>query len=350
MGLEIAPPIPKKSLSSLMPIFITGSTGFIGKRLVQYLISRGESLHLLARDPARAKELEHPSVKIFKGDITDRASMEVAMQGCDRVIHLASFVDLWSKDPGLPFQLNVAGTDNVLRAALKSGVKRVVCMSTAGTIGPSAGAPMDEDSIRTVPFFAEYESSKFMGEERALRYSDSGIEVVIVNPTRVFGPGELTKNNGWVKLMHMYLYKGRTVIPGKGDRTGNYVYVDDVVKGTVLALEKGRNGERYILGGDNVTLNEFFEIVKTESGKKAGIWHIPLFVIFGVARFQDWKARWFKRPPLLTMGYARRYLADWSNSVEKARKELGYEPLTLREGIRQTLDWFVKVHGPFSKK
>lgn len=332
-----------------MALFITGGTGFIGRRMAMLLAEQGETLHLLVRNPDKARDLKHERIHLFKGDIMDRESMVVGMKGCDRVIHMASFVDVWSPDPATPYLMNVQGTVNVMEAALQAGIRRVVCTSTAGTLGPSAGTPVNEDHVRTVPFFVEYESTKFMAEERALRYVHQGLEVVIVNPTRVFGPGELSKNNGWVKLMHMYLYKRRSVMPGRGDRSGNFVFVDDVIKGTLLALQNGKNGSRYILGGDNATLQEFFQIVKEESGVNGRLWRIPLWVVFGVARFHDWKARWFKSPPLLTLGFARRYLADWANSVEKARREIGYAPLSLRQGIQQTLQWMEKEHGKWQK-
>lgn len=330
-----------------MAIFITGATGFIGKRLAFKLLERGETVHLLARSPEKAKDLQHPNLKIFKGDILEANSLLPGMMDCDRVIHMASYVDIWAKDPATPYLINVQGTVNVMEAAKSAGVKRVVCTSTAGTFGPSSGLPVSESTVRTVPFFVEYETSKYMAEERALRYTNYGLEVVIVNPTRVFGPGELSKSNSFVKLMQMYLYKGRTVVPGKGDKSGNFVFVEDVINGHLLAMEKGRSGERYILGGDNATMREFFNLVGEISGKKSSIWGIPIFILFGFAGFQEWKARWFNSPPLITRGFARRYLAHWNNSVEKAKIELGYQPLPLREGISLTIDWLKEKYGPF---
>jgi nucleoside-diphosphate-sugar epimerase len=144
----------------------------------------------------------------------------------------------------------------------------------------------------------------------------------------------------------MFVNKGFTFLPGRGNKSGNYIFVDDVVDGHLLAMEKGESGEKYILGGENVTMNEFMQIVREVSGRKGIVFRMPLFVLFGLAKFHDWKARFLKRPPLITTPFTRRYLVNWSNSNVKAKDKLGFKPLTLREGIEKTIEWIRSERNP----
>ena len=333
-----------------MAIFITGATGFIGKKLAQRLASQGEVVHVLARDPKKAADLTHANIKVFKGDILEPESLAAAIKGCDQVYHVASFVDIWSKDPATPFVVNVEGTVNVLQACENEGVKKVVVTSTAGVFGPSHGPEVDEDSVRRTDFFFRYETSKFMAEEKVQHFARKGMNVVIVNPTRVFGPGEMSKSNSWVMLIAMLVNKGITFIPGKGNKSGNYVFVDDVLEGHILAMEKGERGEKYILGGENATMNELLQMVREESGRKGVVIRMPLFILFSIAKLQDWKANIFKRPPLITTPFTKRYMVNWANSNKKAKEKLGFQPLSLREGIRKTVEWIRQMEAEKKNK
>jgi farnesol dehydrogenase len=320
-------------------VFVTGATGFIGEKLCLNLLERGYEVHAIVRGVHRAQGLADQGVKLYNGDLSSMEVLRDAMKGCQLVIHGAAYAAAWNPDPQAFFKANVEGTVNVLEAAKLTGIERVLFVSTAGTIGPSLGKPITEDTIRLVDFFNEYESSKAMAEEWALRYVVNGLDVVIAMPTRVFGPGPLEKNNGFVILTHKYVVKKWVFVPGNGKGRGNYVFVDDLVEGLVLALEKGRTGEKYLLGSENVSYSEFFDSVKEFTGKNYPIVKLPLWVIFLVARVQGQMAKTFKRPPFVTMKWARRYLVDWEMDCSKARRELGFNPRPVKAGIQETVDW-----------
>jgi nucleoside-diphosphate-sugar epimerase len=252
---------------------------------------------------------------------------------------MAAYADTWNKDPYHFYKVNVQGTINVMEAALASGVKRVVITSTAGTLGPSYGDPVTESTVRLEDFHTEYESSKFVSEERALRYTSQGMDVMIVHPSRVYGPGELGVVNSWAKLSNMWLKKGRAFALGNGHGIGNFVHVEDVAMGHVLALQKGKSGERYLLGAENASAREFFRILTEVSGKKGRLISVPLWVVFPISRFFALRARWFKIHPLITPPWVRRYDMNWTSSSDKARNELGYNPRPLRQGLDELSNW-----------
>lgn len=328
-------------------VFVTGATGFIGEKLCLQLLERGYGVHAIVRGVKRAQHLAELGVVLFDGDLSSVDKLREAMRGCELVIHGAAYAAAWNADPQAFFKANTEGTVNVLEAAKQEGVERVLFVSTAGTIGPSFGSPINEATIRKVDFFNEYESSKAMAETWALKYALEGMDVVIALPTRVFGPGPLEKNNGFVLLIHKYVVKKWVFVPGNGKGRGNYVYVDDLVEGLILALEKGEKGEKYLLGAENVSYADFFEMVREAHGKRHPIIKLPLWVIFFIARIQGQMANTFGRPPFVTIKWARRYLVDWEMDCEKARRELGFNPRPVKEGIQETVGW---VQAKFAKK
>lgn len=334
-------------LIGMKKVFVTGATGFIGEKLCYALKERGYDVHAIIRGGVeRGKHLKANGVQVFPGDLSERDKIREAMEGCQYVIHTAAYAAAWAKNDSYFFDVNVQGAVNVMEIARDLGVERVVHTSSAGTIGPANGdGPSNEETIRMVDFYNSYESSKFMSEERALQLVNEGMDIVIVLPTRVFGPGTLSKNNGFTLLMHKYLFKNWALIPGNGRRSGNYVYVDDVVEGLILALEKGGTGQKYILGGENASYNHFFTLVREVSGKKSTIVRMPLWMILIVARFETWRAKTFNAMPLLTSGWARKYHAEWSVEVEKARRDLGYDPRPLKDGIEKTVEWLKETYG-----
>ncbi len=336
-------------------IFVTGSTGFIGTRLVQALTDRGHSVRALSRrsdpapppgfDPRDGDPLKHELVELVRGDITDLDSLRRGMEGCTRVFHLAAYAKNWARDPKTYFDSNVQGMRNVFDAAVEHDVHRIVWTSTFMTLGPSApGVTADEDSPRTTDhFYTDYERTKTEAEAEAVARAADGLPVVIVNPTRVYGPGHLTEGNALAKLIDDY-DRGRVpVLLNFGVNVGNYVLVDDVVAGHILAMEKGRIGERYVLGGDNVSLREFFRTIDRISDKR----HFQIPILKGIpllfAYLQRKRAEWFNVYPTITPGWVRTFLLEWSYSSDKARRELGYEPTSLEDGLRITYDWLKLV-------
>ena len=210
--------------------------------------------------------------------------------------------------------------------------------STAGTIGPALnGSPATENQSSVL--FGHYEKSKKKSEDKIFEFVDNGMNIVIVNPTRVFGPGELSKSNAVTKIIQKYIQKKWRFKPGNGKQTGNYVFVDDVVNGHIFAMEKGKAGERYLLGGYNLTFNEFISIVSDVSGIKNNLVPIPLGLvgIYGLA--EDMIAKFFNREPQITFSWVKKYKANWTTSTEKAEKELGYTKTPMKDAIKKTIDW-----------
>jgi farnesol dehydrogenase len=324
-------------------ILVTGATGYIGKPLALRLASCGHRVHAMYRNEAKTGGLQHEKINLFKATLTDPASIDSAMEGCDQVYHLAAFAAVWTRNTGMIYAQNVQGTLNILESARKFNVKRVVHTSTAGVFGPSGEGPIREDNPMAETHFIHYDRSKVLAEQKIEEYVREGMDVVTVNPTRVYGPGNMGDSNGVTRMIRDYI-KGRWhIIPGNGRSIGNYVYIGDVVEGHILAMEKGRSGEAYLLGGCNLSFNEFFSILKEISQKRYLLIKIPLFIGISIAGILLTMAKLTGRMPLITPGLLRRYMHHWAVSSEKARSELGYEPLDFREGLRRTLEWLSSI-------
>jgi nucleoside-diphosphate-sugar epimerase len=323
-----------------MAILVTGGTGFIGRILVRRLVSRGDDVHLLARATSELSEFSKLNIRIFPGDITDKESLRKAMAGCAQVFHLAAFAQSFTKDRSTYFQVNVEGSRNVLSAALENAADRVVFASTSVTIGPSSDEAHDENSKRDNRFFhTEYERSKYLAEKMALEYVRHGLPVVIVNPTRVYGPGKLTEANSVTRMVQSYLRPRICPILGKGREIGNYVFVDDVVEGFLLAMSRGRAGERYILGGENISLLGFYRLLRKVTRKKALRLYVPDRLALTIGRFEEWRAHHWGASPLITREWVNNFLVDWSFSNQKARDGLGCRFRSLEEGLSITVAW-----------
>lgn len=324
-----------------MKYFITGISGFIGSCLARELTSNGHSVNAIVRNPDHTGLYNLPGTRLFKGDLFDNAILEEAMDGCDTVFHLAAFARPWSKDPQYPYHINVEGAVNVFESASKAGVKKVVFTSSAATMNPTFdGLITDEATPRTVPYFNAYEITKAQAEQEARAFCERGLHVVIVNPSRVYGPGPLNPSNSTTKMILGYASGAWRIVPGDGTKIGNYVFIDDVVKGHILAAEHGRAGERYILGGENLTFGEFFQAIGDAIQRKRRMVHLPLPVMMNIARMMEWQAGITNIPPLITSDFVKKYLNHWGISSEKAIRELGYKITPFSQGVQKTLEWF----------
>ena len=327
-----------------MKVFVTGATGFIGSRLALRLAGEGLEDHALYRDTAKTSIISHPNLVWFKGDILDSDSLAAAVEGCSGIYHTAAFAKVWHKDTSAIYRLNIEGTMNVINAGLHAGVKRIVCTSTAGVLGPSGPyGVVDENSLQPEFFFTDYEASKSILEKTLKTIQNTGIDIVIVNPTRVYGPGVLSDSNGVTRMMQKYMAGKWHIIPGNGKSIGNYVYVEDVVNGHLLAMEKGRPGERYVLGGENLTYDELFRIMAELSGKKYWMLHLPVPVIEFVAGTMLLMAKVTGIPPLIIPGLVRKYYHNWNVSCAKATRELNYQPVGFKTGAALTVEWLKTI-------
>ena len=198
---------------------------------------------------------------------------------------------------------------------------------------------MDEDTAVPSSFFTPYEASKQKMEEAILRLPAGMPKIVIVNPTRVYGPGLLSESNGVTRMIGRYIQGKWKLLPGDGHSQGNYVFVEDVVEGHLLAMEKGRDRQRYVLGGENISYLELFGITREISGKSYPLFKVPLWLMLSVAGIMKGITLLTGRPPLIVPGLVRKFNHHWIVSSEKAKKELGYAPKGAREGIELTLEW-----------
>jgi farnesol dehydrogenase len=338
-------------------VLVTGATGFIGSRLVEALVARGCAVRALSRRPGLRPDpppglgwdgggpLADPHVEWVAGDITDRPSLERAAQGCTGVFHLAAYAKNWAPDRRTFHQMNVEGMRNVFDAAEKAGARRVVWTSSIVTFGPTPRGQVGSEAMPRITdrYFNDYEETKTAAEREALERATAGFPVVIVNPTRVFGPGYLTEGNTVTLLIDDYDRGRMPVLLNRGVNVGNWVLVDDVVQGQLLAMQRGRVGQRYILGGENASLGELFRMIDRISGRRH--LKIPVFrytaLIF--AGIQKKIADWFGVYPRITPGWVRMFLAESAYSTEKAQRELGYRPTPLYDGLERTYAWIQRV-------
>jgi nucleoside-diphosphate-sugar epimerase len=328
-------------MTSKEAIFVTGATGFIGTILSNELVKRRHTVHALSRETSNRKGLTHDHIRIVTGDIMNRDSLKRGMEGCTYVYHLAAYAKNWAQDPSIFFKQNVDGMRNVLEAAKEMGVRRIVIASTIVTFCPTPPSVVGDERMTRITqrCYTEYEKSKVVAEQEALQLAAQGYPVVIVNPTRVYGPGKMTEGNSVTLMIDKYDRGKLPILLDHGKNVGNYVLVDDLVQGLILAMGKGAVGERYILGGENVALKDFFNIIDELTNTKHRQINLPPRLALLCAGFEKKKAELFGWYPLITPGWVEVFLKDWAYSSDKARRELGYTITPLREGIRRTLEW-----------
>ncbi|MGF7079119.1 NAD-dependent epimerase/dehydratase family protein [Mucilaginibacter sp. UYCu711] len=327
-----------------MHIFITGATGYIGQQLALKLAEDGHIIHALIRDEQKGVLLAHPNIILFNGDILNRLSLLKAMTGCEQVYHLAALASVWNKNPNAFHILNVDGLKNVLDCCIEVNIKDVLFTSTAGVVGHAENMQAVCELTNPDPKLETlYEKSKVEAELLLKEYNKKGIRGIIVNPSRVYGPGLLTESNGFTRLMKMYIEGHWKIKPCNGKSIGNYVYIDDTVDGLISAMEKANPGERYLLGGINATYNEFFELVDQLTGVKRKMYNVPLPVMLLMSRIQLLMAEVFGKQPLITPPFVRKYNKHWIVTSAKAECELGYHITPLKDGVAKTLHWLTKT-------
>src|SRR6056297_600063 len=250
-----------------MKFFITGATGFIGSKLALELAHQGHYVNALVRTKQKESLIKHSNIRIIHGDITDINSLRKGIKETDGIFHLAALAKPWVKDKLLYNKINVEATHAILTLAKENQVNKIVFTSSAGTLGPSIDNSVNEETPRKTNFCNEYESTKFMAEKIAKDFVLKGLNVVIVHPSRVYGPGLLSKSNSTTIMIKNYLHGKWRIIPGDGKKTGNYVFIDDVIDGHIKAMERGTKGSQYILGGENASYITFFNIISRISNK-----------------------------------------------------------------------------------
>lgn len=323
-----------------MKIFITGATGFIGQHLANILAREGNEVNALVRRKNVPDLIKHSNIHLHEGNLLDEGSIQKAIEGCEQVYHLAGYARAWNKDINTFYNVNVTGTKNILDAAKAASVKKVVAASTAGVFPPAKnGQPVDETAIKQTAIYTEYERTKNLGEELCRQYAANGLPVVIINPTKVFGPGPVDESNSATLMIRDYIRGKWKVIPGNGKGVMDYVYVDDVAEGFKKAMEKGDPGEQYILGGNNVSYDDFFGTVKRMENVKHAIFKIPVPVIMTIATLESAKAKLLGLKPLITPEWVKKIPYSWAKTSAKAKAELDYNARSFEQSVSDTINW-----------
>ena len=312
---------------------VSGATGFVGWHVAKKLKERGVEVRALSRSHA-ITELD---VETVRGDLRDLTSLERACEGCSHVFHVAADYRLWTAEPAEMYASNVEGTRNMMKAARKADVERVVYCSTVGAVGMRKGLIADEDSPVSVDEMkGHYKRSKFLAEQVATEAAKEGVPVVVVNPTTPVGDHDF-KPTPTGKVIADFL-AGR--IPAYIDTGLNYVDVEDVAEGHLLAAEKGRVGERYILGSENLTLKQMLDRLAAQSGRKAPTIEIPYFIAYAAAYCSTAVAEATGRHPAIALDGVRYANIRMWVSQAKAERELGYRPVAVDDALRRAVEWF----------
>ena len=318
----------------MKPTLVTGATGFIGWHVARRLLARGYAVRALVRPASKVRELD---VEVVTGDLRDPKSLERAVAGCGTVFHVAADYRLWAKDPSELYRSNVEGTRNVLTAARDAGVDRVVYTSTVGCIGIPEDRPGNEETEASLEeMTGAYKRSKFQAEQVALEFAASGFPVVIVNPTAPVGDHDF-RPTPTGKIVVDYL-KGD--MPAFVETGLNLVDVQDTAEGHLLACEKGRPRERYILGCENLTLEQILQRLANISGGTAPHWRVPYAVAYLAGLVSTSWANLTGREPRAPLDAVKMARKKMFVSCDKAKRELGYNPGPVDGALKRAVDWF----------
>jgi len=322
-----------------MKAFVTGGSGFIGQQVIRKLIGRGYEVWALARSEESMAVVERLGATAVPGDITDIASMRAGMAGSDVVFHIAAWYKLGAPDWMKAETINVGGTRKTLRLAHELGIPKIVYTSTVTVFGDTHGELLDETDYREGPFLSEYDRTKWLAHYKvALPLIEKGAPIIIVMPGVVFGPGDTSVAADMMRLF----YRGLPVVPGS-DTTLAYAHVEDIAEGHLLAAEKGKVGESYILAGPAIPLGEMVDFWAHLTGKRApslripSQWLRPFAPLVGAIESIIPLPSTFSREAVEGLG------ATYIARSDKARVELGWQTRPLQTGMLETFDWIAET-------
>ncbi|HVA94439.1 MAG TPA: hopanoid-associated sugar epimerase [Candidatus Dormibacteraeota bacterium] len=321
-----------------MKTLVTGATGFLGSHIARELSGRGEDVRVLARASSDLRALEGFRSESAVGDLRDAASLDRALDGVSRVFHVAADYRLWASDPREIYESNVTGTQNLLEAARRAGVEKFVYTSTVATIAvPREGRlPNEQTQSSVAEMIGHYKRSKFQAEQCALLAAEAGLPVIIVNPTTPVGPGDW-KPTPTGKIIVDFL-NGR--MPGYVDTGLNFVPVEDCARGHLLAAERGRVGERYILGGRNLTLKQILDMLAAISGRRAPRWKFPHALAYAAACVDTGVSRMLGRAPQIPLEGVRMARHKMFVDASKAGRELGFVSGPVEAALERAVEWY----------
>ena len=319
-----------------MKAFVTGGTGFIGRSLVRQLVERGYEVRALARSQSAAERVQTLGAIAVPGDVTDRESMRAAMRGCDVVFHLAAIYDFAPEALAQCAAINVDGTRNVLGLAHELRVPKIVYTSSLAVFGATGGELPDETYRSDDRLLTEYDRTKWQAHyEVAEPMIQQGAPIIIVMPGAVYGPGDESWLADAMRLFHRGLLP---VVPGP-ETTLTYAYVDDIAEGHVLAAEKGRIGESYILAGPAVPLGEMVDFWALLTGKPGPAARVLARFVNGLAPAAGRLQSPLSLPQMAGPDMVRMLGATYAGRADKARAELGWRPRPLQTGMLETFEW-----------
>lgn len=326
---------------SFMKTLVTGANGFIGSAVVRLLLDKGDEVRVLVRPDSDRRNFDSLDIEIIEGDLTNIESLKRAVIDCNLLYHLAADYRLWIPDPDNMYKINVDGTRNLVMAATEAGVEKIVYTSSVATLGLNEdGSPADEATpVSLEDMTGHYKRSKFLAEEEVNRLiKERSCPVTIVNPSTPVGPRDIKPTpTGKIVLDTI-----RKRMPAYVDTGLNIVHVDDVAKGHLLAMEKGEIGERYILGGDNMTLASILEYICVSQDMSPPTIKLPHNLVLPIAWFMERIASITHKEPRATIDSVKMSKKMMFFSSTKAKEILGYESRPGVEGLKDAIDWFNK--------
>ena len=319
-------------------ILLTGATGYLGSGIARELIERREPFRVLVRDAGRLGFDPSTSLcEVAHGELRDPESLCSALDGVDAVMHTAALVKVWVRDRRDFWRVNVEGLQNLLQAAERAGVKRVVYTSSFLALGPSADGNADERLHHAGPYADAYEESKARALEWLRREGLRRFPVIVTFPGVIYGPGPRTEGNLMGGMIDRYLAGSFQGLLGTGEQRWSFAFIGPVVHAHLAALAQGKPGDEYLLGGDNRSLNEFFRVLADCTHVRRPVHHVPFALGKIVGALAVARARAFGHSPQITPGVAEIFKHDWIYSSAKAIRDLGYSVMPLEEGLRLTL-------------
>jgi dihydroflavonol-4-reductase len=320
---------------------VTGANGFVGCHVVRELLKTGVVVRALVRKDGDLRALSDLDCERVVADLRDASAIAEFAQGCDTIYHVAADYRLWVPDPAPMYAANVEGTRNILEAGRRAKVKRIVHTSTVGALGIVSGGSGREDMpVRLEDMVGPYKRSKFLAEQLAVTAAREGLPVVIVNPSTPIGPLDY-KPTPTGRIITDFLNRR---MPAYVDTGLNLAPAEDIARGHLLAAERGRIGEKYILGGENLTLAEMLNRLAQLSGLSAPRFRLPYSVALAFACGAEAVARVTRRPPRASLTEVRMARKRMFFDDAKARRELGYNPGSVDEALRRAIAFF-RGHG-----
>lgn len=326
-----------------MKSLVTGATGFLGSAVMRCLLTAGHEVRVLVRPDSDRRNLENFPVEITEGDLRNHQSLRSAIKGCNNLFHVAADYRLWVPDPKTMHEINVTGTQALIIAAAEEGVDRIVYTSSVATLGlnPDGSPATEETPSNYATIIGHYKRSKYQAEEIVKQLTDDRhLPLVIVNPSTPIGPGDIRPTpTGRIVLDTL---TGR--MPAYVNTGLNIAHVDDIAYGHLLAYQYGKPGERYILGGDNMTLLQILQTIDAINGTKKNRINIPISLMLPMAWFMEKIATFTHTEPRATLDGLNMAKKLMFFSSEKAHRELGYQHRPTIEALEDAVKWFKENH------